>query len=202
MNTRVTELLGIRYPIIQGGMAWVAEQHLAAAVSEAGGLGLIGGASAPGEVIRDMLRDAKRLTSAQVGVNVMLMSPHADDVARVVIEEGVKGADFIYTDIWLSMGESKEKWDERIALLRPFQVNAELMAATGNPDVKFLHCLPSFHDINTTVGQDIFEKTGMGNGLEVTNDVFESPASIVFDQAENRMHTIKAVMVATLGEEK
>ena len=118
------------------------------------------------------------------------------------IEEGVKGADFIYTDIWLSMGESKEKWDERIALLRPFQVNAELMAATGNPDVKFLHCLPSFHDINTTVGQDIFEKTGMGNGLEVTNDVFESPASIVFDQAENRMHTIKAVMVATLGEEK
>ena len=118
------------------------------------------------------------------------------------IEEGVKGADFIYTDIWLSMGESKEKWDERIALLRPFQVNAELMAATGNPDVKFLHCLPSFHDTNTTVGQDIFEKTGMGNGLEVTNDVFESPASIVFDQAENRMHTIKAVMVATLGEEK
>ena len=115
------------------------------------------------------------------------------------IEEGVKGADFIYTDIWLSMGESKEKWDERIALLRPFQVNAELMAATGNPDVKFLHCLPSFHDINTTVGQDIFEKTGMGNGLEVTNDVFESPASIVFDQAENRMHTIKAVMVATLA---
>ena len=90
MKTRVTELLGIRYPILQGGMAWVAEQHLAAAVSEAGGLGLIGGASAPGEVIRDMLRDAKRLTSAQVGVNVMLMSPHADDVARVVIEEGVK----------------------------------------------------------------------------------------------------------------
>jgi len=90
MNTRVTELLGIRYPIIQGGMAWVAEQHLAAAVSEAGGLGLIGGASAPGEVIRDMLRDAKRLTDAPVGVNVMLMSPHADDVARVVIEEGVK----------------------------------------------------------------------------------------------------------------
>jgi len=115
------------------------------------------------------------------------------------IEEGVKGADFIYTDIWLSMGESKEKWDERIALLRPFQVNAELMAATGNPDVKFLHCLPAFHDLNTTVGRDIYEKTGL-DALEVTNDVFESDVNIAFDQAENRMHTIKAVMVATLGE--
>ncbi|MCI7551589.1 MAG: ornithine carbamoyltransferase [Actinomycetaceae bacterium] len=114
------------------------------------------------------------------------------------VEEGVQGADFIYTDIWVSMGEPKEVWDERIALLRPYQVNAETMAKTGR-NTKFLHCLPAFHDTKTTIGQEIFEKTGMADGLEVTNDVFESDASIVFDQAENRMHTIKAVMVATLG---
>ena len=114
-------------------------------------------------------------------------------------KEGVKGVDFIYTDVWVSMGEPKEVWDERIALLKDYQVNAELMAATGNPNTKFLHCLPAFHDLNTVVGQDIFAKTGM-DALEVTDEVFESDASIVFDQAENRMHTIKAVMVATLGE--
>ncbi len=114
------------------------------------------------------------------------------------VHEGVKGVDFVYTDIWVSMGEPKEVWDERIALLRPYQVNAELMAEAG-PQAKFLHCLPSFHDRLTTVGEQIYEQTGMGNGLEVTNDVFESEASVVFDQAENRMHTIKAVMVATLG---
>lgn len=112
---------------------------------------------------------------------------------------GVEGVDFIYTDVWVSMGEPAEVWAERIEMLKDFQVNAELMAATGNPDVKFLHCLPAFHDRNTTVGEDIFQKTGM-ESLEVTDEVFESPASIVFDQAENRMHTIKAVMVATLGE--
>ena len=97
------------------------------------------------------------------------------------------------------MGEPKEVWDERIALLAPYQVNAELMAATGNPNAKFLHCLPAFHDRNTKVGEDIYAKTGM-ESLEVTDEVFESEASVVFDQAENRMHTIKAVMVATLGE--
>ncbi|WP_076464139.1 ornithine carbamoyltransferase [Actinomyces mediterranea] len=113
------------------------------------------------------------------------------------IDTGVAGVDFIYTDIWLSMGEPKEKWDERIALLRDYQVNAVLMAKAG-PQAKFLHCLPSFHDRLTTVGEDIFQRTGL-DGLEVTDDVFESEASIVFDQAENRMHTIKAVMVATLG---
>jgi len=112
---------------------------------------------------------------------------------------GVAGCDFLYTDVWVSMGEPKEVWDERIALLSPYQINAELMAATGNPNAKFLHCLPAFHDRNTTVGEDIFQKTGM-DALEVTDEVFEGPASIVFDQAENRMHTIKAVMVATLGE--
>jgi len=119
---------------------------------------------------------------------------HTDDP-----KEGVKGVDFIYTDVWVSMGEPKEVWDERIAQLSPYQVNAELMAATGNADTKFLHCLPAFHDRNTKVGEDIYQKTGM-DALEVTDEVFESSASIVFDQAENRMHTIKAVMVATLGE--
>ena len=96
------------------------------------------------------------------------------------------------------MGEPKEVWDQRIALLTPYQVNTQLVEATGNPDVKFLHCLPAFHDRNTTVGEDIFAKTGM-EGLEVTDDVFETERNVAFDQAENRMHTIKAVMVATLG---
>ncbi len=115
------------------------------------------------------------------------------------VEEAVAGADFVYTDVWVSMGEPKEVWDERIALLRDYQVNAEAMRATGNPHAKFMHCLPAFHDRGTTVGEDIYRKTGM-ESLEVTDEVFESPASIVFDQAENRMHTIKAVMVATLGD--
>ena len=112
---------------------------------------------------------------------------------------GVKGVDFLYTDVWVSMGEPTEVWDQRIALLAPYQVNAQLVEATGNPDVKFLHCLPAFHDRNTTVGEDIFAKTGM-EGLEVTDDVFETERNVAFDQAENRMHTIKAVMVATLGK--
>jgi len=112
--------------------------------------------------------------------------------------EGVAGADFVYTDVWVSMGEPKEIWDERVALLRDYQVNAALMAATGNPNSQFMHCLPAFHDRNTTVGEQIFQQTGM-DGLEVTDEVFESPHSIVFDQAENRLHSIKAIMVATLG---
>ena len=111
---------------------------------------------------------------------------------------GVRGVDFLYTDVWVSMGEPKEVWDERIAMLRDYQVNASLMATAG-PQAKFMHCLPSYHDRNTVIGEQIYEATGM-DGLEVTDEVFESPASIVFDQAENRMHTIKAVMVATLGE--
>lgn len=122
--------------------------------------------------------------------------------ARVVVTDdvaaGVAGVDFLYTDVWVSMGEPKEVWDERIALLKPYQVNAALVEATGNPGVRFLHCLPAFHDRATTVGQEIFDKTGM-EGLEVTDEVFESETNIAFDQAENRMHTIKAVMVATLG---
>ena len=114
------------------------------------------------------------------------------------VEAGVKDVDFIYTDIWVSMGEPESAWAERIELMKPYQVNAKLMALTGNPNVKFMHCLPSFHDENTVIGKKMAEKYGM-NGLEVTDEVFESEASIVFDEAENRMHTIKAIMVATLA---
>ena len=116
------------------------------------------------------------------------------------IAAGVKGADFIYTDVWVSMGEAKEKWAERIALLRGYQVNSAMMTLTGNPQVKFLHCLPAFHDDQTTLGKKMAAEYGMHGGMEVTDEVFESAASIVFDQAENRMHTIKAVMVATLSQ--
>ena len=113
------------------------------------------------------------------------------------IAEGVKGCDFVYTDVWVSMGEPDEVWAERIKLLKPYQVNAAVMKATGNPKVKFMHCLPAFHDEGTRVAKDIKAKFGMAD-LEVTDEVFESPASIVFDEAANRMHTIKAVMVATM----
>lgn len=112
--------------------------------------------------------------------------------------EGVKGCDFLYTDVWVSMGEPAEVWEERIGLLKPFQVNAQLMKATGNPRCKFMHCLPAYHNRETRVGEEVYQKFGL-DGVEVTEDVFESDASIVFDEAENRMHTIKAVMVATLG---
>lgn len=123
--------------------------------------------------------------------------------ARVTLtespEEGLAGADFVHTDVWVSMGEPKEVWNERVSLLKPYQVNKQALASTGNEHAKFMHCLPAFHDTNTVVGKDIAEKTGMTDGLEVTNEVFESPANIAFDQAENRLHTIKAVMVATIG---
>lgn len=115
------------------------------------------------------------------------------------VEEGVKGCDFLYTDVWVSMGEPEEVWKERIELLKPYQINQKTMDLTGNPNVKFMHCLPAFHNRKTAVGEDIFQKFGL-DGMEVTEEVFESPASIVFDEAENRIHTIKAVMVATLGD--
>ena len=113
--------------------------------------------------------------------------------------EALSGADFVYTDVWVSLGEPKDIWDERVCLLAPYQVNRESLEQTGNPRVKFMHCLPAFHDQNTTIGREIMEHTGMKDGLEVTDDVFQSPASIVFDQAENRLHTIKAILVATIG---
>ncbi len=118
-----------------------------------------------------------------------------DDIAA-----GVKGADFIYADVWVSMGEHEDVWQQRIALLHPYQVNREMIALTGNPQVKFLHCLPAFHDNQTVTGQYIAEKYGLEGGMEVTDEIFESEHSVVFSQAENRMHTIKAMMVATLCE--
>ncbi len=124
--------------------------------------------------------------------------------ARLTLTEdvtaGLKGVDYVHTDVWVSMGEAKEVWDQRVKLLTPYQVNAKALEATGNKNVKFMHCLPAFHDTNTVVGRDIAEKTGMTGGLEVTNEVFESGANIAFDQAENRLHTIKAIMVATIGD--
>jgi ornithine carbamoyltransferase len=114
------------------------------------------------------------------------------------VDEAVKGVDFLYTDVWVSMGEPDSVWDERIKLLKPYQVNLEVIRKTGNQKVKFLHCLPAFHNRETKVGEEIFRKFGL-DGMEVTEDVFESEYSIVFDEAENRLHTIKAIMVATLG---
>ena len=115
------------------------------------------------------------------------------------VDAGVKGCDFLYTDIWVSMGEPDEVWKERINLLMPYQVNAKMMERTGNPKCKFMHCLPSYHNLETKAGRDVYQKFGL-DGIEVTEEVFESENSIVFDEAENRMHTIKAVMVATLGD--
>jgi ornithine carbamoyltransferase len=115
------------------------------------------------------------------------------------VAEGVKGVDFLYTDVWVSMGEPDAVWVERINLLKPYQVNMDVVKKTGNPNVKFMHCLPAFHNLETEIGRDIHKKFGL-ESMEVTEDVFESPNSIVFDEAENRLHTIKAVMVATLGK--
>ncbi|MCB0730750.1 MAG: ornithine carbamoyltransferase [Ignavibacteriae bacterium] len=114
------------------------------------------------------------------------------------VKVGVKGVDFLYTDVWVSMGEPESVWEERIKLLKPYQINMKTIKATGNPSVKFMHCLPAFHNRETKVGEEIFQKFGL-DGMEVTEDVFESEHSIVFDEAENRLHTIKAIMVATLG---
>ncbi len=114
------------------------------------------------------------------------------------VEAGVKGCDFLYTDVWVSMGEPAEVWEERIKMLKPYQVNAKVMEMTANPKCKFMHCLPAYHNLETQVGRDVHRQFGL-DGVEVTEEVFESPNSIVFDEAENRMHTIKAVMVATLG---
>ncbi|WP_294613355.1 ornithine carbamoyltransferase [uncultured Gilliamella sp.] len=126
--------------------------------------------------------------------------------AKIILTEnvaqGVQNVDFLYTDVWVSMGEPKQVWDERVKLLTPYQINQNVIKLTNNPKVKFMHCLPAFHDMNTTVGKQMATQYGLANGLEVTDDVFESKHSIVFDEAENRLHTIKAVMVATLSKDE
>jgi len=136
----------------------------------------------------ELVEQARELAAASGGRVTVTADPR----------EAVRGVDFVHTDVWVSMGEPKEVWAKRIELLLPYQVNAAMMAAAGNPDVRFMHCLPAYHNRETVVGEQIYAEHGL-DGLEVTEDVFESAASIVFDQAENRMHTIKAVMVATLG---
>jgi ornithine carbamoyltransferase len=165
------------------------------------------------------MADTYLIGGAKLGMDVRIASPRSlwppdafvnsareiagETGAKITITEdvaeAVRGCDFLLTDVWVSMGEPDEVWKERIALLTPYQVNARTMELTGNPDVKFMHCLPAFHNADTQVGKEIYEKYGM-EALEVTEEVFESPASIVFDEAENRLHTIKAVMVATLGD--
>ena len=139
----------------------------------------------PDEELVAQCREIAKTTGAKITIT--------DNAAEAVL-----GTDFLYTDVWVSMGEPDAIWAERIKLLQPYQINKELMAKTGNPNVKFLHCLPAFHNRDTSVGEDIFQKFGL-DGMEVTEEVFESTASVVFDEAENRLHTIKAVMVATLG---
>jgi ornithine carbamoyltransferase len=139
----------------------------------------------PANVVKAAKKAAKA-TGAQITIT--------DDPAAAV-----EGVDFVHTDVWVSMGEDKSVWLDRVKDLSPYQVNAKLLAASGNPKVKFMHCLPAFHDTNTKVGAEIMGETDMPGGLEVAEEVFESAASIVFDQAENRLHTIKAVLVATLG---
>jgi ornithine carbamoyltransferase len=168
---------------------------------------------------RNNVANSLLLVGAKLGMDVRIGAPEklwpseehvkmchefaATSGARITITDdprrAVLGVDFIYTDVWVSMGEPASAWEERIGLLKPYQVNADVVRRTGNPKVRFLHCLPAFHNRETKVGEEIFEKYGL-NGMEVTDEVFESEHSIVWDQAENRMHTIKAVMVATLGE--
>jgi ornithine carbamoyltransferase len=159
------------------------------------------------------------VTGALLGSDVRLCGPEElwppDDVRKVATklarasgaqititaepEEALKGVDFVHTDVWVSMGEPKTVWTKRTKLLKSYQVNAKAMALTGNRKAKFMHCLPAFHDMNTVVGREMMEHTGFTEGLEVTDEVFASPANIAFDQAENRLHTIKAVLVATLA---
>lgn len=167
---------------------------------------------------RNNMGNSYLVTGALLGMDVRIVAPRAlwpeDAVvagarelaertgARITLTEdvaqGVAGADFVATDVWVSMGEPVEAWEERIGLLTPYAVTMDVLRATGNPDVRFLHCLPAFHDLGTQVGRELHERYGLSS-LEVTDEVFESEHSVVFDQAENRMHTIKAVMVATLG---
>ncbi len=153
-------------------------------------LGMAFRAIAPPNVqpVRTLVAEAQKIAK-ETGASLTI----TDD-----LDDGIKGCDFLCTDVWVSMGEPEDVWQERIDLLKPYQVNARVMDKTGNPDVKFMHCLPAFHNRETDLGEKIYQKFGL-EAMEVTEEVFESPASIVFDEAENRLHTIKAVMVATLG---
>jgi ornithine carbamoyltransferase len=148
-------------------------------------------AAAPKELqpSSDLVKKAKEIAS-KTGARLLITDN---------LEKAVKGVDFLYTDVWVSMGEPEDVWGNRIKLLKPYQINKKVMKLTGNPDVKFLHCLPSFHNRETKVGENIYKKFGI-EAMEVTDEVFESEASIIFDQSENRVHTIKAVIVATLGQ--
>lgn len=168
---------------------------------------------------RNNMGNSLMVGAAKMGMDIRLIAPKSfwpeetliaqcqeiaqQTGAKITLTEdvtaGVKGCDYLYTDVWVSMGEAAEAWDERVALMTPYQINMNVIKATQNPQVKFMHCLPAFHNDETTVGKEISEKYGM-KGLEVTEEIFESDYSIVFDQAENRMHTIKAIMVATLGD--
>ncbi|EBP3802664.1 ornithine carbamoyltransferase [Salmonella enterica subsp. enterica] len=168
---------------------------------------------------RNNMGNSLMVGAAKMGMDIRLIAPKSfwPDAALVAqcreiasvtgaritltesVEDGVHGVDFLYTDVWVSMGEPKEAWAERVSLMTPYQVNQQVVDATGNPDVKFMHCLPAFHNEHTKVGREIEMAYGL-KGLEVTEEVFESAGSVVFDEAENRMHTIKAVMVATLGD--
>ncbi|MEZ9544648.1 ornithine carbamoyltransferase [Vibrio sp. 10N.286.48.C11] len=168
---------------------------------------------------RNNMGNSLLVGAAKMGMEIRMVAPKAfwpdeklveecrviakDTNAKIVmtedVQEGVQGCDYLYTDVWVSMGESKDAWDERVEMMKPYQVNMAVIKATGNSHVKFMHCLPAFHNDETTVGAEVAEKYGM-KGLEVDEEVFESDYSIVFDEAENRMHTIKAVMVATLGD--
>ena len=181
----------------------------------------------PGDITFTYVGDARSnmgnsllVTSALLGADIRIASPKqlwpAQDIqdiasdlaaksgAKITLTEdmdaALPGSDFVHTDVWVSMGESEEIWKERVELLGSYQVNDTALAKTGNPNAKFMHCLPGFHNEQTTVGRAIANKTGMHEGLEVTHDVFEGPSSVVFDQAENRLHTIKAIMVATIGD--
>lgn len=168
---------------------------------------------------RNNMGNSLMVGAAKMGMDIRLVAPKSfwpddalvtqcRDIASVTgaritltedVEEGVYDVDFLYTDVWVSMGEPKEAWAERVSLMKPYQINQQVINATGNPNVKFMHCLPAFHNEHTKVGREIEAAYGL-KGLEVTEEVFESAHSIVFDEAENRMHTIKAVMVATLGD--
>jgi ornithine carbamoyltransferase len=163
------------------------------------GNSLMIGAAKMGMKFRSIAPKSVQPTAELVAqANEIAKETGAEIIVTDQVEEGVKGCDFIYTDVWVSMGEPEEVWKERIELLKPYQVNKAMMDATGNPKCKFMHCLPAFHNRETIVGEEIYQKFGL-NGMEVDEEVFESENSIVFDEAENRLHTIKAVMVATLG---